>query len=138
MWTVKFVSRDNSQACAVNEASEEVWFTWYLVKREQNIRDAERMNATTALKACDIQDAGGCRSYLDTSRARDLAGLLLMQVDAYETTAKGNDLGEAAVASCEMQDTARDLVQLAVDMRNHREGGRTHYGNAATDGRWRD
>lgn len=140
MWTVKFVSRDNEQACAVNEEGDEVWFTWYLAKIEGALRDCERLNATNAIHACNAQKAGGCRSYLDAEvdHARDMAGLLLMQIDACEQAIAENNLGDVAVASCEMKDTARDLVQLHVNLRNHNEASRVHYGNAATDGRWRD
>lgn len=139
MWTIKSVSRDNQQACVVNEFGTEAWFSWCLIRREKEIRETERMNAALAIQACDIQDAGGCRSYLDTNQAREIAGLLAMQVEAYEAAAGklDGDLGDAAVAACEMKETAESLVQLAVDMRNHRQGRQT-YTNAATDGRWRD
>ncbi len=120
MWTTKYFDRRGDQTSAVDENGEEVWYTWPGLHDETPLRAAERQNAEIAVKACDIQEAGGCRSYLadDLPRVREIAGLLVMQLDAVEKAIAANDIAAAAVASCEMKDTARDLVAFAVAQRD--------------------
>lgn len=120
MWTTKYLDRRGDQTSAVDENGEEVWYVWSGLRNEAALRDEAKQNASIALRACDAQEAGGPRSYLaaDVLRVREIAGLLATQVEAVETAIATNDIAAAAVASCEMKDTAKELVAFAVAARD--------------------